>query len=92
MYLLYFQQQQRTPLIHTNNNSPPPSSCQWRPKTVQGICGMTKSTPQSQIYKTALECEEASCKSKDRINFQLSTKEIKTFNKVFEICFPVRIV
>jgi len=64
-----------TPLIRTNDNPPLSSSCQWRPEPLQGICDVTKSTPQSQIYKTAVECEEACCKSNDCITFQFRTKE-----------------
>lgn len=50
-------------------------TCVWRPEPLQGICDGTKSTPESQVHKSAKACEEACCASDTCITFQYRSKE-----------------
>jgi hypothetical protein len=49
--------------------------CQWRPEPLQGICDVTKSTIESKVYQSALDCENACCSNANCITFQYREKE-----------------
>ncbi|KAL3904200.1 MAG: hypothetical protein SGILL_010160 [Bacillariaceae sp.] len=52
------------------------SKCQlWRSEPLQGKCDGTKSTDESRVFTTALDCEKACCDSETCVAFQFRTKE-----------------
>ena len=59
----------KTTLIKASN------TCNWKTEPLQGMCDTTKSTTESQQYKTAIECENGCCESNTCISFQFRQKE-----------------
>jgi hypothetical protein len=49
--------------------------CTWKSEPLQGKCDGVKSTEESRIHSTAIDCEKTCCDKDDCVSFQFRTKE-----------------